>query len=163
MKKTFLCVAMAMMSFFAYAQKQVTVKAGTIVPLLSVQQVKAADVTEGQTVDFRVAQDVKVDGICAVPQGTLVKGKVVEARKSTVAGTKGKLIINISSLTLDNGEPLYFTNTDVRVYGKNKTPLAVVLGCLAWPCIFIPGTKAVMPASYEVQATVAANTVVTTK
>lgn len=146
-----------------FAQKQVTIKAGTIVPLQSVNQVKAADVSEGQTVDFQVAQDVKVDGVCVIPHGTLVKGKVNEARKSTVAGTKGRLVINISRLNLPNGEPLFFSNTDVRVYGKNRTPLAVVTGIFIWPCLFIPGTKAVMPAGYEVQATVAANTVVTLK
>ena len=71
--------------------------------------------------------------------------------------------LNISRLNLPNGEPLFFSNTDVRVYGKNRTPLAVVTGIFIWPCLFIPGTKAVMPAGYEVQATVAANTVVTLK
>ena len=88
----------------------------------------------------------------------LVKGKVSEARKSTVAGTKGRLVITINNLIMQNGEPLFFTNTDVRIYGKNRTPLAVVLGLLCWPCIFIPGSKAVMPAGYDVQATVASNT-----
>ena len=157
-KKVFLAITMALVSMASFAQKQVTLKAGTIVPLQSVNQVKAADVDEGQTVDFKVVQDVKVDGVCAIPRGTLVKGRVSEARKSTIAGTKGKLIININSLNLPNGEPVYFSNTDVRIYGKNRTPLAVVTGLFIWPCIFIPGTKAVMPAGYEVQAVVAANT-----
>ena len=154
---------MGVMSFSAFAQKRVTIKAGTIVPLQAVNQVKAADVTEGQTVDFQVVQDVNIDGVCAIPRGTLVKGKVAEARKSTVAGTKGRLIININSMNLPDGEPVFFSNTDVRVYGKNKTPLAIVTACFVWPCIFIPGTKAVMPAGYEVQATVAANTTVTVR
>ena len=54
-------------------------------------------------------------------------------------------------------------NTDVRINGKNRTPLAVVTGILLWPCIFIPGSKAVMPAGYDVQATVASNTTVSAK
>ena len=147
----------------ASAQKQVTLKAGSIVPLQSVNQVKAADVSEGQTVDFQVVQDVNVEGVCVIPRGTLVKGKVSEAKKSSVAGTKGRLVITINSLNLPDGEPVFFSNTDVRVYGKNRTPLAVVTGILVWPCLFIPGTKAVMPAGYEVQATVAANTVINVK
>ena len=151
---------MGIVSLNVLAQKQVTIKAGSIVPLQSVKQVKAADVTEGQTVDFQVVQDVKVDGVCVIPRGTLVKGKVSEARKSSLAGTKGRLVININSMNLPDGEPVFFSNTDVRIYGKNRTPLAVVTGILVWPCIFIPGSKAVMPAGYEVQATVAANTTV---
>lgn len=144
----------------AQDEKKVMIKAGTIIPLQSVNSVKAADVEEGQVVDFRVVQDVNIDGICAIQRGTLVKGKVIEARKSSLAGTKGRLAISITNMNLPNGEPLFFTNTDIRINGKNRTPLAVVLGVLVWPCIFIPGSKAVMPAGYEVQATVASNTMV---
>ena len=82
-------------------------------------------------------------------------------RKSSLAGTKGRLGINISGLTLADGEQIFFSNTDVRISGKNRTPLAVVTGLLFWPCIFIPGTKAVMPAGYEVQGTVASTVSVT--
>lgn len=163
MKKSFFVLAMTVISLMTFAQKKVTIKAGTIVPLISTNQVKAADVTEGQTVDFRVSQNVVIDDICVIPQGTLVKGKVVEARKSTVGGTKGKLIININSLNFDNGEPLYFTNTEVRVYGHNRTPVAVVVGLFTGIGFLIPGSKAVMPAGYEVQATVASNTTITIK
>ncbi len=160
MKKFFFVVSLILACCNAMAQKQVTVKAGTIVPLASVEQVKAADVNEGQTVDFRVMRDIMVDGVCAVPQGTIAKGKVTEACKSTVAGTKGKLVINIANLTLPNGDPLYFSNTDVRVYGKNRTPVSVVVGLFTLFGFLIPGSKAVMPAGYEVQATVAANTTI---
>ena len=151
------------MSLNTFAQKQVTIKAGTIIPLQSVKQVKAADVSEGQTVDFQVVQDVNVDGVSAIPHGTLVKGRVSEARKSTIAGTKGRLVININSLNTPDGDSVFFSNTDVRIYGKNRTPLAVITGLFVWPCLFIPGSKAVLPAGYEVQATVAANTPITIK
>ena len=60
-----MCMAMAIS--FAVAQKSVTVKAGTIVPLQSVKQVKAADVNEGETVDFRVITDIVVDNSIAIP------------------------------------------------------------------------------------------------
>ena len=163
MKKMFLLFLIGLVPFSVSAQKQVTLKAGSIVPLQSVNQVKAADVSEGQTVDFQVVQDVNVDGVCVIPRGTLVKGKVSEARKSSLAGTKGRLVITINSLNLPDGEPVFFSNTDVRIYGKNRTPLAVVTGIFVWPCIFIPGSKAVMPAGYEVQATVASNTVINVK
>ncbi len=41
-----------------------TIKAGTIVLLQAVSSVKAADVSEGSTVDFQVIEDVKVDDVC---------------------------------------------------------------------------------------------------
>lgn len=158
MKRVILSLSLCLLSLGQiFAQgKQVTIKAGTIVPLQAVNTVLAREVNEGEVVDFRVSQDINVDGCCAIPRGTLVKGKVTEAKKSSLAGTKGRLGINISGLTLADGSQLFFTNSDVRIYGKNRTPLAIVTSLFAWPCIFIPGTKAVMPAGYEVQATVAA-------
>ena len=86
-----------------------------------------------------------------------MKGLVVEAKKSTVAGTKGRLHIRINDMYLPSGDYITLTDGEVRIYGKNKTPLAVVLALLAWPCIFIPGTKAEMPEGYEVIATIPAN------
>lgn len=54
----------------AQDEKKVMIKAGTIIPLQSVNSVKAADVEEGQVVDFRVVQDVNIDGICAIQRGS---------------------------------------------------------------------------------------------
>ena len=157
MKNFFTFIAACLLCTQMVNAQEVTLKAGTIIPLQSVNQVKSANVDEGQMVDFRVTQDIIVDGICVIPRGYLVKGKVIEARKSSLAGTKGRLVINISSMNLPSGESVFFTNTDVRINGKNRTPLAVVTGLFVWPCIFIPGTKAVMPSGYDVQATVASN------
>lgn len=157
--KKIICISfVALIAMTSFAQKKVTVKAGTIIPLLSVQETKAADVSEGQMIDFRVACDVIVDNVTVISQGAIAKGKVIEARKSTVGGTKGKLIISINSLLLPNGNPLYFSNSDVRMYGHNRTPVAVVVGLFTGFGFLIPGSKAVLPANYEVQATVAANT-----
>ena len=106
MKKIFsFVVASLLCTHFTFAQQEKVIKAGTIVPLQSISQVKAADVEEGQTVDFRVTQDIMVDGKCVIPRGYLVKGKVTEARKSSLAGTKGRLAINISSMNLPSGRP----------------------------------------------------------
>lgn len=159
MKKLILLASVMLLSISqAFAQgKKVTLKAGTIVPLQAVNTVLAREVEEGQSVDFRVSQDVLVDGNVVIPRGMLVKGKVTEAKKSTVAGTKGRLGINVGSLTLADGTPIFLTSTDVRISGKNRTPLAVITGIFIWPCFLIPGTKAVMPAGYEVQGTVASN------
>ena len=157
MKRIALSLALIMLSIVCFSQKEVSIKAGTKVLLKSSYSVKAADVTEGQKVDFMVSQDLMVDDVCVIPRGTNVKGLVVEAKKSTIAGTKGRLLIRINDMIIPSGDYIALTDSEVRIYGKNRTPLAVVLGCLAWPCIFIPGTKAEMPEGYQVIATISAN------
>ena len=163
MKKYFVVCLLSIFSVVSYAQKKVTLKTGTIIPLQSVRQVKAADVNEGEYVDFRVVNDIMVDNHVVIEKGSIVKGVVNEACKSTIARTKGRLVININQITLASGEHVYCSNSAARIYGKNRTPLAVITGLFVWPCIFIPGTKAVMPEGYEVHAYVAANTEISVK
>jgi len=159
MKKYFVCLVLCLMSIATFAQKEVTVKAGTLVPLQVINSTKAADVKVGQKVAFRVSRDINVDGITAIPYGTTVNGTVYEAKRSSWWGTKGRLGIKVNELYGPNGEMIPLTNGDVYVTGKNRTTLSVVLFALVvWPACFICGSKAEIPAGYEVQANVAANT-----
>ena len=151
---------MFIMAIAVIAQKQVTIKGGTIVPLESTAKIKAADVNVGQTVDFRVSRDVLVDGIVAIPCGTIAKGTVYEAKRSTAFGTKGRLGIKVRYLTLPSGDNISFASSDIYIQGQNRTALSVVVfffTLLPFPC----GSKAVMPLGYEFDATVANNTTVT--
>ena len=160
MKRFAISTLMFIMAIAVIAQKQVTIKGGTIVPLESTAKIKAADVNVGQTVDFRVSRDVLVDGIVAIPCGTIAKGTVYEAKKSTAFGTKGRLGIKVRYLTLPSGDNLSFASSDIYIQGQNRTALSVVVfifTLLPFPC----GSKAVMPLGYEFDATVANNTTIT--
>lgn len=161
MKKLFASLVLCMLSVTIFAQKEVNVKAGTIVPLQIVNPTKAADVKKGQKVAFRVSRDINVDGVTAIPYGTIVNGSVYEAKKSSWWGTKGRLGIKLNEIVMPNGEMVPLTNGDVYVTGKNRTTLSVVLFALVvWPACFICGSKAEIPAGYEVQANVASTTMV---
>ena len=154
-----MCLVLCMMTSVSFAQKEVIVKAGTLVPLQVVNPTKAASVKEGQKVAFRVSRDINVDGVTAIPYGTTVNGTVYEAKKSSWWGTKGRLGIRINELITPNGEMIPLTNGDVYVTGKNRTAVSVILFALVvWPACFICGSKAELPAGYEVQANVASNT-----
>lgn len=114
---------------------------------------------EGEIIDFKVSRDLVIDGVVAIPQGTLAKGTVYEAKKSTVFGTRGRLGIKVNYLILPSNDEVHFTSTDVYIRGKNRTPLSVVIFCCT--CLPIPcGGKAEMRQGYQVDATVANNVTV---
>ncbi|MCD8306535.1 MAG: hypothetical protein LUC49_07780 [Prevotella sp.] len=163
MKKILMLIEIVACSSVAVAQekKEVTIKAGTIVPLEAVNAVRASKVHVGQSVDFRVTRDVLVDGEVAIPSGTLAKGTVYEAQCNSWWGTKGRLGIKLRNLTTANGEVLYLTGSDVNITGKNRTPLSVVTFIFVWPCCFIHGSRAEMPVGYEVDAELASTATVT--
>ncbi len=164
MKKIFISLALAFASFCSINAQNVTVKAGTVVPLQVVNPVQAADVKKGEHVLFQVNRDINVDGVTAIPYGTRVKGQVTEAKKSSWWGTKGRLGIQINEIVMPDGTVIPLTNGKIQVYGKNRTAIAVVAFLFVWPCCFICGSKAELPVGYEIQANVASTvTVAATK
>ena len=139
------------------AQKKVTIHGGTIVTVAAVENLKAADCSEGDRVNFKLVRDVKVDGNVVIPAGTMAFGKVTEAKRSSCFGTKGRLSINLTHLNLPNGDVIPFTNSNINITGKNRTALSVVVFCftlLPFPC----GSKAVLKAGTEYEAMIANNT-----
>lgn len=155
----FLCVLL-LIGTATHAQKQVTLKAGTIVSLEALREVRGAKAHEGESVDFRVTRDVVVDGVVVVPAGTLAKGTVYEATRSTVFGIPGKLGIRIRYMIMESGEVINFASSEIYIKGRNQTPVSIIVflfTCLPLPC----GGKAVMPLGFETDASVASNTELT--
>lgn len=144
------------MSYSPIVEKnEVTLQAGTIVPLQAVSSVRASKVEKGQSIEFRVTRGIVVDGELIIPAGMIVKGKVYQAKKSKWVGTKGRLGIKIDYLELPSGQNVPLTSSDIYITGKNRTALSVITSFFFTPCLFICGSKAEMPAGYHVDAMVA--------
>ena len=161
-KKILFLLAVFVYSIMGFAQekKEVIIKAGTVVPLEAISNVRASQVHEGQNIDFKVSRDVIVDKIVAIPAGTIAKGIVYEAKRLAWFGTKGRLGIKLRYLTLPSGDNVNFSSSEVYITGKNRTPLSVVIFCCT--CIPLPcGSKAEMKIGYEFDASVANNTTIT--
>ena len=97
MKKLLTLLSVISVCTYLQAQSKVTIKGGTVVPVSAVNNVRAAEVEVGQNVDFKVVRDVIVDGKVAIPAGTIAKGQVYEAKRSTAFGTKGRLGIHLKN------------------------------------------------------------------
>lgn len=150
------------MYLVSFAQKQVTVKAGTLVPFQSVNTVKAADVDEGQKLNFRVSRDIIVDGVTAIPYGSMVNATVLKAKKSSWWGTRGRLAATINEIVMPDGSVIPITNASFEIKGKNRTALSVVLFLFVTiPACAITGSRAEMPAGYEVVGNVASTVTIT--
>lgn len=160
MKKLLLC-ALALFCTASYAQKEVTIKAGTAIPLHAVEYTRASRVKVGDPVLFRVGQDVNINGVTAIPFNTTVKGFVYYRERSSWWGTKGKLGIRITDIFTLDGNHIPLEPTDIYITGVNRTALSVVLFCFVTiPGCCIAGSRAEMHPGYEVIAHVAKDTVV---
>ena len=141
-------------------ENKIILKAGTEVPIQIITPIKAADVKKGQSIPFKVSKDVRVNGEIIIPYGTMLKGIVYKANKSSWWGTKGKLGIKIDNIVLSNGIQIPLNNGNIYVTGVNRTALSVLLFCFVTiPACAICGSKAEIPVGYEILANVAEDVV----
>ena len=81
-----------------------TLEDGTPVKLRISQTVSSADAHVGQTVDFEVLEEVKVNDVVVVPKGGVAWATVTVAESKKRMGRGGKLDMNIDSVRLVDGE-----------------------------------------------------------
>jgi hypothetical protein len=80
-------------------QSKTVVPDGTELVVVTIDDISSRDATEGDPVNFRVVEDVLIDGRVVIAKGTLAKGTVTSAVRSGRMGKGGKLGIRLESTT----------------------------------------------------------------
>jgi hypothetical protein len=151
-----LAASILSMSFKMGSNGEVVLNAGTNIPLETVSTIQSDLVTVGQTIDFRVKYDVKVDGKTVVAAGSMAKGQVMRAQKAKGLGKEGFFEIQIKSVTAIDGQEVFLTGGNVYQEGDDKQSLAIFLGVFV--CILfltMKGKNAQVPSGYQVNSSVA--------
>lgn len=140
----------------APADRQMTIAAGTTIELETATELTSNNVVMGSLVRFRVAEDVRVDGVVVIPKGTDATGQVTDARQRGAIGMSGKLAIR----------PLYLRvgQAIVRLRGGTRTTMGTSEGEIAsfvFNPLFFTGHNAVIPMGTCLPAAVEKATIVT--
>lgn len=77
----------------------VTIPDGTEFIAVLEDEISSGTATEGDPVNFKVKEDVKIDGKVVIAKDTLVKGTIANAQKAGRMGKGGKLGIRVESTT----------------------------------------------------------------
>jgi hypothetical protein len=152
-----LSLAMLNLSFASAPVEQVVVlKAGTVIPLETINVIKSDNATVGRTLDLRVTRDVEVDGQTVIPAGSIAKGQITRSQKAKGLGKAGFLEIQIKSVTAVDGQEVYLAGGNVSEEGDDKATLAIVLGifvCILF--LFMKGKNAEIPPGFSFDSNVA--------
>ena len=144
------------MSFTMKGDGSVVLNAGTNVSLETVSMIQSDMVSVGQTIDFRVKYDVKVDNKTVIAAGSIAKGQVMRAQKAKGLGKEGFVEIQIKSVTAVDGQEVFLTGGNVYQEGEDKQTLSILLGVFV--CILfltMKGKNAQVPPSYQISSSVA--------
>ena len=116
------------MSFTMKGDGSVVLNSGTNVSLETVSMIQSDMVSVGQTIDFRVKYDVKVDNKTVIAAGSIAKGQVMRAQKAKGLGKEGFVEIQIKSVTAVDGQEVFLTGGNVYQEGEDKQTLSILLG-----------------------------------
>jgi hypothetical protein len=88
------------------AAAEVTIPDGTELMVVLQDEISSGTATEGDPVNFKVKDDVKINGKVVIARDTLAKGTIANAQKAGRMGKGGKLGIRIESTTTVDGEKI---------------------------------------------------------
>ncbi|WP_185974387.1 hypothetical protein [Litoribacter populi] len=149
-------VSILTMSFSTKGYQEVTLSSGTIIPLENANEINSATLTAGQTLDFFVRQDIKVEGQTVVKRGALARGQVLRVQRAKGLGKEGFVEVEIRSVEAVDGSEILLTGGRLTEEGDDRQVAAIALGVLV--CILfltMKGKNAVIPKGYAVDARVA--------
>jgi hypothetical protein len=85
-------------------EDSIVIPDGTEFNIVNQALVTSKTATDGDPVDFKVDEDVAINGVTVIARGTLVKGEVTNAEHNGHFGKSGKLSIRVTSTTSVDGQ-----------------------------------------------------------
>jgi hypothetical protein len=132
---------------------------GTPVRLRLSRNLSSADSKTGDTVDFEVLEDVKVDDLLLIARGATAIGTVTEAEAKKRMARGGKLNVEIDSVRLVNDGKVALRavkETSGGGHTGGMTAGIVVTALVVWPAapffLFMHGKDSVIPKGTEITA-----------
>src|SRR5215212_3815852 len=113
---------------------------GTEFTVVTVDEITSKTAAEGDPLNFKVAEDVKIDGQVVIAKDTLVKGIVAQAKKAGMMGRGGTLGIRVESSTTVDNQKIKLRSSKVKE-GDDKTGTTVALVVLFGPLGFLKKGK----------------------
>lgn len=158
----FLLVCLSLTSFkgnaFSFVDESIKLPAGTRVDLELVPTINSTSISAGETVDFKVRQDVIIGGKVVISAGTIAKGNVISAEKPKGLGKEGKVEVQVKSVPAVDGTIIPLSSSSLAREGDDKSTISILLGifvCLLF--LLMKGKDGIIPSGTTVEAVVASN------
>ena len=130
---------------------RVTIPAGTPVHLTTVAPLDSRSVKQGQRFELKVAEDVRVGPITAIPRGTSAVGEIEAVSGKGMVGKAGRLVLQPLFITV-GGEPVYLAGGADERGADATTGVAVGSLLLSGLGMFITGKSASIAPGTKIDA-----------
>lgn len=120
--------------------KSVVIPDGTELSVLTTETISSKTATEGDPLNFKMEEDLVIEGFIVIAKGTMVKGTVSAAKKSGFFGKGGNLSVRIESTQTIDNQKLRLRASKGKE-GGDKTGTTVALVVLFGPLGFLKKGK----------------------
>lgn len=86
--------------------EEIILTEGTAINVVTAEEISSKTAKPNDPVNFKVAEDLVLNGRVLINKGTLAKGSVINAEKGGYMGKSGKLGIQVESTQTVDGQPL---------------------------------------------------------
>lgn len=132
------------------AQQAVTIPIGTPVPSVTLDALSSKTSVKGDMVRLKTSDDIIVEGVVAIPAGTIATGQIADVRAKGAMGMSGRLLIRLLYLSI--------AGVTVRLSGaasdKASVSAGAVIATVATALPAFTGRSASMPAGTSVSGMV---------
>lgn len=136
----FLCLPFTLLA--QISKEGVVLKEGTIIKAALLSDINGKNVQVGDTINFELSEDVRIDSNSIILKGAKITGTVTEAARSKALGKKGKLAFSIDYLYLPDGKIIKLRN-QVEKNLKGSGGVVAAGAILVTPfALLIPGKNA---------------------
>ena len=129
----------------ASLSEEITIKAGTPVPIRLEETITSETATAGQSVRFSVTRNVEVDGVVVIEAGSRVDGEVTFSQHTGTLGKEGKIFVVVRYATSVIGTRIPL-RASLSQTGDEKVALSWMV------CPFIKGGSSELKANTETKA-----------
>jgi hypothetical protein len=130
---------------------EVAIPDGTEFTVTTTEEITSKTATEGDPLNFKVTEDVKVNGHVVIAEGALVKGVVANAKKAGMMGKGGNLGIRVESTTTVDNQKIKLRSSKGKE-GEDKTGTTVALVVFFGPLGFLKhGKNAIIKSGTQIK------------
>lgn len=156
-KYAILLLCFSILQFPVLAVNVKVPKDSTTVLLTINSPVNSKQVISGDVIDATISENVYVNKHLIFKEGTPAKVNITKVQKATIMGVPGEIILENGKIKDVNG------NSHIIEFGRSfkgneklYPKIFTCVGIIVWPCLFFglaKGGQAVVPANYEIPAT----------
>lgn len=164
---TFLCSLFVLTNIDAQDSlktKKLTIPEGTVLRLKSLSAFDSKTVSEGDIVDFSVFEDVEINGVVVIKEGTMVNAYIETSEKAKGLGKQGSLKVQFNYTKAIDGSKVPLRSTRSTLAGEEKLGSAIAMAVVLSPLFLLKkGKEAKVTQGKTMEAYVSKDVIVISK